>query len=44
MYLRGLDESVVAVGSLVVCFAIGAYIGDLIGKARHYKGPRQYQP
>lgn len=30
--------------SLVICFGIGALIGDLIGKTRHYKGPEQYQP
>jgi hypothetical protein len=30
--------------SLSICFGVGAVIGDLIGRARHYKGPEQYQP
>ena len=29
--------------SLVACFGVGAIVGDLIGRLRHYKGPEQYQ-
>ncbi len=35
---------VFTVSVLVGCFIIGGIIGDLIGKARHYKGPAQYSP
>jgi hypothetical protein len=30
--------------SLIVSFAIGGFIGELIGRLRHYKGPEKYQP
>ena len=37
-------KDIALIVSIAVCFGIGALIGDLIGKARNYKGPRQYQP
>jgi hypothetical protein len=44
IYTQGLSEDIAIIVSLAVCFGIGALIGDLIGRARHYKGPEQYQP
>jgi hypothetical protein len=44
IFTQGPNEDVAIVVSLVVCFGLGALIGDLIGRARHYKGPKQYQP
>ena len=37
-------QDTLALLSLAVCFGIGAFIGELIGRIRHYKGPEQYQP
>jgi hypothetical protein len=39
-----LTEDIAIVVSLIVCFGAGAWIGDLIGSYRDYKGPEQYQP
>ena len=36
------DEGVAL--SLVLCFGIGAILGELFGKHRNYKGPEQYSP
>ena len=45
LIVQGIDESTVTIVSLVVYFGIlGPIIGDLIGRARNYKGPDQYQP
>jgi hypothetical protein len=44
IYTQGFSEDIAIIVSLAVCFGIGALIGDLIGRARHYKGPEQYQP
>lgn len=42
---QGIDEDFVFVtATLAACFGVGAFIGDLIGRARCYKGPEQYQP
>ena len=41
---QGYDELAVTVVSLVVFFGLlGSLIGDLIGRARNYKGPGRYQ-
>jgi hypothetical protein len=32
------------ISSIIVCFAVGSIIGDLIGRARGYKGPGSFQP
>lgn len=44
IYTQGRSEDVAIIVSLVVCFGIGALIGDMIGRIRHYEGPKQYQP
>jgi VIT1/CCC1 family predicted Fe2+/Mn2+ transporter len=44
IFTQGPNEDVAIVVSLAVCFGLGALIGDSIGRARHYKGPEQYQP
>lgn len=44
IYAQGPSEDVAIIVSLAVCFGLGALIGELIGRARHYKGPEQYQP
>lgn len=41
---QGYDELFFVVVSLIVCFGGGCVIGDLIGRARNYKGPGRYQP
>jgi hypothetical protein len=43
--LPNVDENIaLGILSLAVCYGIGALIGDLIGKLRHYRGPEKYQP
>jgi hypothetical protein len=44
MYPQAGENLAAVLISLIVCFGIAFVIGDLIGKARHYKGPEQYQP
>jgi len=40
--ITGLDQDIAIAISLILCFGIGAIIGDLIGKYRNYKGPTKY--
>jgi hypothetical protein len=41
---RGINEDfILAFGSIAICLLIGGFIGDFIGRLRHYKGPQQYQ-
>lgn len=45
-FLSRIDNQIDAftISVLVGCFVLGGFLGDLIGKARHYKGPAQYSP
>jgi hypothetical protein len=43
-YPQAANDSVFFIGSMIVCFGIGALIGDFVGKLRNYKGPGPYQP
>ena len=43
-FVSGVAWQVFFIGSMAVCFGVGAVIGDRIGRHRHYKGPEQYQP
>jgi hypothetical protein len=43
-YPQAAGDSVVFIGSMLVCFGIGAIVGNFIGWLRDYKGPEQYQP
>jgi len=43
-YPQLAGDSVLFIGSMIVCLGIGAIIGDFIGRLRHYKGPEQYSP
>ena len=36
-------DFVLVFGSIGICLLIGGFIGDIIGRLRHYKGPEQYQ-
>jgi MFS family permease len=44
IFTQGFSEDAAIIVSLAVCFGFGALLGDLIGRARYYKGPEQYQP
>ena len=44
VYPQAGQDLAAVILSLIVCFGIGALIGDSIGRLRHYKGPEQYQP
>lgn len=44
MYPQAGQDLATVILSLIVCFGIGALIGESIGRVRHYKGPEQYQP
>ena len=44
IFTQGFSEDAAIIVSLAVCFGFGALLGDLIGRARHYKGPERYQP
>lgn len=44
IYFEGQNEVAYSVLSVVICFSVGALIGDIIGRKRHYKGPERYQP
>ncbi len=40
--ILGEVNDVIFIAILGICFVIGCFIGDLIGRTRHYKGPEQY--
>jgi uncharacterized membrane protein len=44
VYPQGASSWLIVVLSIIGCYAVAFVIGDLIGKARHYKGPEQYSP
>jgi len=44
MYPKAGEDLTVVIISMLICFSIGALIGDFIGRLRNYKGPEPYQP